>query len=62
MGTHSTKQLGKAIRRVLFMLKRPNDANTMVFIMNIPFSRIPGFAGGKITKKGIERFFGLKKT
>ena len=52
----------KLVRRVLFALKRPNDANILVFIMNIPFSRIPGFAGGKITRKGIERFFGLKKS
>ena len=51
----------KLIRRILFILKRPNDANTLVFIMNIPFSRMPGFAGGKLTQKGIERFFGLRR-
>jgi len=52
----------KVVRRVLFIMNRPNSANTVVFIMNIPFSRLPGFAGGKITQRGIERLFGLKKT
>lgn len=52
----------KLVRRTLFLLGRPNDANNIVFIMNMPFSRIPGFSGGKITRKGIERFFGLRKS
>lgn len=51
----------KGIRRLLFALGRPNDANIMVFMMNIPFSRLPGFSNGKLTRRGIERFFGLKK-
>jgi len=43
-------------QRVLFILKKPYLANNMEFIMNLPFSKIPGFAGGKISKKAIERF------
>jgi beta-glucosidase len=50
----------KVVRRILFLLKRPNDANTLVFIMNIPFSKIPGFAGGKVSEKNIKRLFRLK--
>ena len=43
-------------QKVLFVLKKPNLANNMEFIMNLPFSRIPGFAGGKISNQAIERF------
>jgi len=43
-------------QKILFVLKKPNLANNMEFIMNLPFSRIPGFAGGKISNKAIERF------
>ncbi len=49
----------KLVRRVLILLNRPNDANTVVFIMNIPFTRLVGFSGGKLKKKDIERLFGL---
>jgi len=52
----------RATRRILFWLKRPNDANTVVFVMNLPFSKIPGFAGGKISEKMVRRFFRLKST
>ncbi len=51
----------KGIRKVLFMLKRPNDANTLVFILNLPFSKITHFAGGKVTPKAIKKFFKLKQ-
>jgi beta-glucosidase len=50
----------KAVRKTLLILGKPNAANTFVFILNLPFSKIPGFAAGKITKKGITRLFGLK--
>jgi len=50
----------KAVRKTLVLLGRPNAANTFVFILNLPFSKIPGFAAGKITKKAIIRIFGLK--
>ena len=43
-------------QRVLFILKKPYLANNMEFIMNLPFNKIPGFAGGKISHKAIERF------
>jgi beta-glucosidase len=43
-------------QKILFILKKPNLANNMEFIMNLPFSRISGFAGGKISNKAIERF------
>ena len=43
-------------QKILFVLKKPNLANNMEFIMNLPFSRISGFAGGKISNKAIERF------
>ena len=49
-----------ALRRVLFLVRRPNAANTLVFIMNLPFSKIANFAGGKLSKQGIKRFFRLK--
>lgn len=43
-------------QKILFILKKPYLANNMEFIMNLPFSKIPGFAGGKISKQAIERF------
>ena len=48
------------IRRTLFTFNKPLLANNLVFIMNLPFSKIPGFAGGRISKKQIMRFLGLK--
>jgi len=50
----------KTVRKTLVLLGKPNAANTFVFILNLPFSKIPGFAAGKITKKTIIRIFGLK--
>lgn len=50
----------RAVRRVLFWLKKPNDANTLVFIMNLPFSKLPGFSGGKLSKTAVKRFFRLR--
>jgi beta-glucosidase len=50
----------RAVRKMLLLIGKPNAANTFVFILNLPFSKIPGFAAGKITKKGISRLFGLK--
>jgi len=43
-------------QRILFIVKKPYLANNMEFIMNLSFSKIPGFAGGKISNKAIERF------
>jgi len=47
-------------RRVLIFFKKPYIANNIVFIMNIPFSKIPGFSDGKISEKAIKRLFRLK--
>ena len=43
-------------QRLLFVFNKPYLANNMEFILNMPFSKIPGFSGGKISKTSIERF------
>lgn len=44
------------VRRLLFIFRKPYLANNMVFVMNLPFSKIPSFTGGRISKKMIKRF------
>ncbi len=50
----------RVIKRVLFILNKPNTANNVVFIMNLPFSKIPSFSGGKLSEKTIKRLLGDK--
>lgn len=47
------------IQKVLFILKKPYLANNMAFVMNLPFSKIPGFTGGKVSRQMIEKFLGI---
>jgi len=51
----------KLIRAVLFLFGKPYIANNVVFIMNLPFSKLPGFSGGAISEKTIKRLLGIKK-
>ena len=41
---------------ILFVLNKPNIANNMEFILNLPFKKIPAFSNGKISNRAIERF------
>jgi len=41
---------------ILFALNKPNIANNMEFILNLPFKKIPAFSNGKISNRAIERF------
>lgn len=50
----------RVIRRVLFAVKKPYLANNVMFIMNLPFSKIPNFSGGKVSMKMIKRFLRIK--
>ena len=43
-------------QQILFVIHKPNLANNMEFVMNLPFAKIPGFSSGKISHKAIERF------
>ncbi|MES2630665.1 MAG: glycoside hydrolase family 3 C-terminal domain-containing protein [Patescibacteria group bacterium] len=47
-------------QRALFALKKPNLANNVVFILNLPFSKLPRFSGGKISEKRVKRFLRIK--
>jgi beta-glucosidase len=51
----------RSVRRTLILFGKPHIANTVVFIMNLPISKISNFAGGKISKRSIIRLFGLSK-
>lgn len=51
----------KTIQKVLFILKKPYLANNMAFVMNLPFSKIPGFTGGKVSRRMIEKFLGIAR-
>lgn len=35
-------------------------ANNVVFVMNLPFSKIPNFSGGKISERLIKRLLRIK--
>jgi len=50
----------RAIRRLFFVFNKPYLANNMAFIMDLPFSKIPNFTGGKISKKAIKRFLRIR--
>ena len=41
---------------ILFALNKPNIANNMEFILNLPFKKIPAFSNGKISNRAIEHF------
>jgi beta-glucosidase len=51
----------RLVRRTLILFGKPHIANTVVFIMNLPISKISNFAGGKISKRMITRLFNLSK-
>jgi len=51
----------RAIKKLLFVIKKPYLANNVVFIMNLPFSKIPNFSGGKVSEKFIKRSLRIKK-
>lgn len=51
----------RSARWMLFVLKKPYLANNVVFIMNLPFSKIPSFTGGKISEKTIKRLLRIKE-
>ncbi len=50
----------RGIRRILFVFKKPYLANNVVFVMNLPFSKIPNFSGGKISERLIKRLLRIK--
>lgn len=50
----------KLVQRFLFAIGKPKEANNVMFIMNLPFSKFPGFTGGKISEKRVRRWFKLK--
>ena len=43
-------------QRFLFAINKPNLANNMEFIMNLPFKKFPAFSNGKVSKSAIQRF------
>ncbi len=47
-------------RRLLFLLGRPYAANNIVFLLNMPFSKIPMFTGGKLSAGRIRRWLGIR--
>ena len=52
----------RAIRKTLFVIHKPYLGNNIVFIMNLPFSKIVGFSGGRVSKKQVMKFLKIKKT
>lgn len=48
-------------RRLLFAIGKPYAANNVMFIMNLPFSKIPAFTGGKISERFIKKRLGINK-
>jgi len=50
----------RLVQRLLFALKKPNQANNVTFVINLPFSKLPGFTGGKLSEKAVRKLFGLK--
>jgi len=51
----------KLMRTTLLVFRKQNTANNIVFIINMPFSKLPGFSGGAISEKTIKRLLGIKK-
>ncbi|WP_456276264.1 beta-glucosidase [Bacillus sp. AK128] len=47
------------IQKYLFLVKKPLDANNVMFVLNMPFRQIERFSQGKISKRMIERFLKL---
>ncbi|MFZ1242656.1 MAG: glycoside hydrolase family 3 C-terminal domain-containing protein [Candidatus Saccharimonas sp.] len=46
----------KGVRRILFWVGRPIMANNVMFIINMPFNKLEGYSGGKISRTKIQRF------
>lgn len=46
-------------RKVLLALHNPILANNVMFIINMPFRKIEGFSGGKVSEKAVRRFLRL---
>lgn len=44
------------VRRVLRAAGRPHAANNVMFLVNMPFAKIEGYSGGKVSRRAIERF------
>lgn len=44
------------VRRIFFWVGRPKTANNVMFIINMPFNKIEGYSGGKISRKKIDTF------
>jgi beta-glucosidase len=43
-------------RRVLLAAGRPHAANNVMFLVNMPFAKLEGYSGGKVSRRAIERF------
>ncbi|GAA1445856.1 glycoside hydrolase family 3 C-terminal domain-containing protein [Nocardiopsis tropica] len=48
-----------AVRRVLLALRRPHAANNVMFLVNMPFAKIEGYSGGRVSRRSVERFLRL---
>jgi len=48
-------------QKFLFAIHKPYVANNVAFIMNLPFSKLPGFTGGKISEARIKRALRIKE-
>ena len=49
------------VKRLLFAIGKPHQANNVTFVINLPFARIPGFTGGKLSLRTVRWLFGLRK-
>lgn len=49
------------VQKILFAVKKPYLANNVMFVMNLPFSKIPGFSNGILSEKIVKFLFGIKK-
>ncbi|OOC57143.1 glycosyl hydrolase [Nocardiopsis sinuspersici] len=44
------------VRRALRAIGRPHAANNVMFLVNMPFAKIEGYTGGKVSRSAVERF------
>lgn len=52
----SCYRLLRLVRRLYFAFGKPILANNLMFIINMPFSKLERLSGGKISQRSIERF------
>lgn len=47
------------IRRMLFAIGKPITANNLMYVVNLPFSKIERLTRGKVSRRSVERFLRL---